>query len=65
MAKVKVTLIKSVIGTPATQRRTVRSLGLGKLQSAVEHSATPSILGQLRKVAHLVRIEEVPETVEA
>ncbi len=61
MAKVKVTLIKSPIGAPGPQRRTVEGLGLRKLNHSKVHDASLPILGMIRKVQHLVHIEEVPE----
>lgn len=57
--KLRVTLVKSVIGTPEDQRATVRTLGLNKLNSSAEHNDTPQIRGMIRKVSHLVKIEEV------
>lgn len=61
MAKLKVTLKRSVIGRPDTQRRTVRSLGLKKINSVNELPDNPAIRGQLHKVRHLVEVEEVAE----
>ncbi|MBF0753948.1 MULTISPECIES: 50S ribosomal protein L30 [Jeotgalicoccus] len=58
MAKVKVTLTKSVIGKPETQRETVRALGLRKMHQTVEQEDTPQLRGQLAKVSHLVTVEE-------
>ncbi|CAD2071814.1 50S ribosomal protein L30 [Jeotgalicoccus coquinae] len=58
MAKVKVTLTKSVIGKPQTQRETVKALGLNKMHKTVEHEDTPQLRGQVAKVAHLVTVEE-------
>ena len=58
MAKVKVTLTKSVIGKPETQRETVRALGLRKMHQTVEQEATPQLRGQLAKISHLVTVEE-------
>jgi large subunit ribosomal protein L30 len=59
MAKIRITLIKSPIGAPLTQKRTVAGLGLRKLNHSVVQSASLSVLGMVRKVAHLVSIEEV------
>ena len=59
MAKVKVTLVKSVIGSTETQRASVRTLGLGKISSSSELESTPQIRGIIRKVQHLVKVEEV------
>ena len=57
--KVKVTLIRSTIGQKPEKRATVRSLGLKKINSTVEHNATPAILGMIAAVAHLVKVEEI------
>jgi len=59
VAKVKIVLRKSVIGSTARQKRTVQALGLGKISSFVEVEATPQILGMVAKVNHLVTVEEV------
>ena len=61
MAKVKVTLKRSLIGHPETQRRTVRALGLRKINSVVEHPDNPAIRGQLHKVEHLIKVEEIAD----
>ena len=59
MDKVKVTLIKSVIGRKDDQIATVSALGLKKIRQSVVHEATPQILGMVNKVSHLVSVEEV------
>lgn len=59
MAKLKVTLVKSVIGSSETQRATVKTLGLGKTNSSAEHNDTPQIRGMIRKIEHLLKVEEV------
>lgn len=59
MAKVKVTLTKSVIGKPKTQRETVIALGLRKMHQTVEQEDNPQFRGQIAKVAHLVTVEEI------
>lgn len=61
MAKVKVTLKRSLIGRPETQRRTVRALGLRKINSVVELLDNPAIRGQLHKVEHLIKVEEIAD----
>ena len=61
MAKVKVTLTRSLIGHPETQRRTVRSLGLRKRNSVKVLPDTPAVRGQLHKVQHLITVEEVAD----
>lgn len=57
--KVKITLVRSTIGQKPSKRATVRSLGLKKINSVVEQEATPSIMGMVASVAHLVRVEEM------
>lgn len=59
MKKIKITLIKSVIGKPKVQRQTVEALGLKKLNSSVEKTATPQILGMVKAIEHLVKVEEI------
>jgi large subunit ribosomal protein L30 len=57
--KVKITLVKSVIGSLPAQRKTVKALGLKKIGSSVEQEASPAIKGMIRAVAHLVKVEEM------
>lgn len=57
MAKVKITQIKSKIGSSKRQRLTLESLGLRRINHTVEQEATPQILGMIEKVKHLVRVE--------
>ena len=59
MAKIKITLVKSKIGSDNTQVGTSQALGLKKTNSSVEKEATPQILGMVAKISHLVRVEEV------
>ena len=59
MARLRVTQLRSVVGTPKRQRDTVRALGLKRIRHTVEQEDRPEIRGMLRKVAHLVRVEEV------
>nr|WP_314287867.1 50S ribosomal protein L30 [uncultured Capnocytophaga sp.] len=59
MAKLKVTQVKSSIKRPKTQKLTLESLGLGRIGKTIEHEATPSILGMVNKVKHLISVEEV------
>ena len=54
--KIQIKLVKSLIGTPETQRKVVRGLGLTKKDQVVEHASTPTILGMVNKVSHLVEI---------
>ncbi|MDK3820215.1 50S ribosomal protein L30 [Staphylococcus pseudintermedius] len=58
MAKLQITLTKSVIGRPETQRKTVKALGLGKVNSSVTVEDNAAIRGQINKVSHLVSVEE-------
>lgn len=58
MAKIKITQIKSVIDRSERQKRTIKALGLRKLNHSVEVEATPSIIGMVRAVNHLVKVEE-------
>jgi large subunit ribosomal protein L30 len=58
MAKLKITQTRSQIGETQKHRGTLRALGLGKIGRSVERQDTPETLGMLRKVRHLVRIEE-------
>ncbi|MCC2599117.1 MULTISPECIES: 50S ribosomal protein L30 [unclassified Sphingobacterium] len=59
MAKIKITQIKSVIDRSERQKRTIQALGLKRINHSVEVEATPSIIGMVRKVNHLVAIETV------
>jgi large subunit ribosomal protein L30 len=59
MKKIKITQVKSVIDRSERQKRTVVALGLKKLHSSVEVEATPQILGMVRAVSHLVKVEEI------
>ena len=58
MATIKVKQVKSRIGAPIDQKRTLDALGLRKMNKGVEHEATPSILGMINKVKHLVAVVE-------
>ena len=59
MAKIRITQVKSKIGKPERQKRTLEALGIRKLNHTVEHEATPQILGMVVKVRHLVKIENI------
>ena len=58
MATIKVTWIKSAINRPKRQKLTIQALGLRKLHHTVEKEATPQILGMIKKVEHLLRVEK-------
>jgi large subunit ribosomal protein L30 len=57
--RLRITLSKSPIGYDKTQKGTVRALGLRRLQQTVEHDDNPVIRGMIRKVSHLVTVEEI------
>ena len=59
MSKVRVKLVKSIIGCPERQKATVKALGLHRMNSTVEVEANPQMLGMIRKVSHLVSVEEI------
>lgn len=59
MAKLRVKYVKSAIGYPKDQKATIEALGFRKLQQTVEHDDHPTIRGMIRKVNHLVQVEEV------
>ncbi|TVQ26475.1 MAG: 50S ribosomal protein L30 [Spirochaetaceae bacterium] len=59
MARLKITLVRSPIGTLPKHRRTVRSLGLRKLHQTVEKDDNSAIRGMVRAIDHMVRIEEL------
>ena len=58
MSTVKIKQIKSRIGAPKDQKRTLDALGLHKINQVVEHEVTPSITGAIKKVWHLVKVVE-------
>jgi large subunit ribosomal protein L30 len=58
VSKVRVTQVKSQIGETARHRGTLRALGLGKIGRTAEHEDGPVLAGMLRKVRHLVKVEE-------
>jgi large subunit ribosomal protein L30 len=58
MAKIKITLVKSGIDRPERQKLTLKALGLNKMNATKEVEATPQILGMVRTVNHLIKVEE-------
>ena len=58
MGRVRITQIKSQIGETQKHRGTLRALGLGKIGRSVEREESPVLAGMLRKVRHLVKVEE-------
>ena len=59
MAKIKVTQIRSAIGTKPNQRQTLRSLGLKRINHSVVQEDRPEIRGMIFAVNHMVKVEEV------
>ena len=59
MAKIKITLTRSLIGFKKDQQLTVKALGLGKIRTSVVQEDTPTIRGMIHKVEHLVKVEKV------
>lgn len=62
---IKIRLKRSVIGFNVKQKRTVKALGLGRVGSVVVQEETPVILGMIRKVPHLLEVEQLEDPVEA
>ncbi len=58
MAKIRITQIRSRIGSPKDQKRTLDALGLTKMNKTVEHEYTPSIEGMVKKIRHLISVEK-------
>jgi large subunit ribosomal protein L30 len=59
MAKIRIKLVKSGIDRPERQKRTLRALGLTKMNKTVEKEATPQIKGMVSAINHLVQVEEI------
>lgn len=59
MGKVKITLVKSSIGSTKRQKAILESLGLRKLNQTIEHETKPEILGMVNKMRHLLKVEEL------
>jgi len=59
MAKIKITQVKSLIGSTKSQKATMEALGLKKMHQTVEHETTPQIIGMVNKMRHLLNVEEV------
>ena len=59
MAKLRITQVKSSIGSTKRQKLTLAALGLKKLNRPIEHEATPQIIGMINKMSHLISVEEV------
>ena len=61
MKQLEITLVRSLIGRPQSQRETVRSLGLRRLHQKVVHADNPMVRGMVNKVSHLVTCVEIGE----
>ncbi|MFC4811553.1 50S ribosomal protein L30 [Paenibacillus sp. GCM10023250] len=59
MAKLQITLVRSLIGRNEKQRATVATLGLRKIRQSVVHNDSPAIRGMVNSVSHLIKVEEV------
>lgn len=59
--KLKITLVKSMIGRPEKHRRVLRGMGLTKLNRSVELENTPAVQGMINVVSHLVKAEEIAD----
>ena len=59
MSKIIITQVRSVIGRPKDQKLTMVALGLKKMNQSVKHEPTPQIMGMVRKVNHLVKVEYI------
>ncbi len=55
---IRITLVRSAIGFPKDQKATVRALGFHRMQETIEHKDTPALRGMLKKIIHLLKIEE-------
>ncbi len=61
MGKIKVIQIRSIIDRPKDQKATIEALGLGRPNWEKIHNDTPQIRGMLKKVCHLVKVEEIKD----
>ena len=59
MTTIKIKQIRSGIGCPARQKRTLEALGFSRMNQTIEKEATPQIIGMVKKVAHLVTVENI------
>lgn len=59
MKKIKITQVKSGIDRSERQKLTLKALGLNKMNASKEVEATPQILGMVKKVNHLIKVEEL------
>jgi large subunit ribosomal protein L30 len=59
MAKVRITQVKSIIDRPEPQKRTIRALGFTKTNQTLEKEGTPQVMGMIKQVAHLLKVENI------
>ncbi|MBO7491831.1 MAG: 50S ribosomal protein L30 [Bacteroidales bacterium] len=59
MKKIKITQVRSAVGRPIRQKRSLEALGLHKMHQTVEHEVTPQIEGIVNAIKHLVTVEEL------
>ncbi|HNV98636.1 MAG TPA: 50S ribosomal protein L30 [Chitinophagales bacterium] len=59
MAKIRITSVKSTTDRPKNQKATMKALGLRKMHQTVEVEATPQILGMVKTVQHLLKVENI------
>ena len=59
MKKLRIKQVRSIIGRPARQKRTMADLGLRRINHTREVDATPQIMGMIDKVKHLITVEEI------
>ena len=57
--KIRIELVRSLIGTNPNQKATAKALGLGRINSKVVQDATPAVVGMVRTISHLVIVEDV------
>jgi large subunit ribosomal protein L30 len=58
-AKIRIELVRSLIGQKPMHKKTIKALGLGKINSFVEQADSPMIRGMTRQVSHLIKVEEL------
>lgn len=59
MAKIRITSVKSTTDRPKNQKATMKALGLRRMNQSVEVEATPQILGMVKTVQHLIKVENI------
>ncbi|MEW6189818.1 MAG: 50S ribosomal protein L30 [Actinomycetota bacterium] len=59
MPRLRITQVKSLVGRSKHQRLTIKALGLKRIRHSVEHEDKPEIRGMIKKVSHLVEVEEI------